>query len=63
MMNYYLQCQFPECLHGHGDEAGDAVRQGEVEHKEVDVGPTPDVWPGGLLAGCHQGHGVQDHTN
>ena len=27
----------PDCLHGDGDEAGDGVCQGQMEHQEVDV--------------------------
>ena len=29
----------------------------------MNIGPAPDVCPTGLLAGCHQGHGVENHTN
>ena len=29
----------PDGLHGQGDEAGDGVRQGEVEHQVVNIGP------------------------
>ena len=29
----------PDGLHGQGDEAGDGVGQGEVEHQVVHVGP------------------------
>ena len=53
----------PCCLHGHGDEAGDGVSQDEMEDKEVNIGPAPDVRPAGLFAGCQQGHGVENHTN
>ena len=28
----------PDCLHGDGDEAGDGVCHGQMEHQEVDVG-------------------------
>ena len=59
----YLNEQSPCCLHGHGDEAGDGVRHSQVEDKVVHIGPAPDVRPAGLLAGCHQGHGVENHTN
>ena len=62
-MNYYLYEESPGCLHGHGDEAGDGVGHGQVEDKVVHIGPAPDVRPAGLLAGCQQGHGVENHTN
>ena len=31
-------CDPPDRLHGQRDEAGDGVRQGQVEHQEVDIG-------------------------
>ena len=31
----------PDSLHGEGDGAGEAVSNGEVEHKEVHICPAP----------------------
>ena len=41
VQNYHLKCQSPECLHGHGDEAGDGVRHGQMEYKVVNIRPAP----------------------
>ena len=47
----------------YGDEAGDGISQGEVEDKVVNIGPASNGRPGGVLASCHQGDGVQEHPN
>jgi hypothetical protein len=36
MINH-LNSSSPDCLHGEGDEAGDGVRDGQVEHKVVHI--------------------------
>ena len=55
----HLNGQPPCCLHGDGDETGDCISQGQVEDKVVNIGPASDGRPGGVLASCHQGDGVQ----
>ena len=55
----HLNGQPPGCLHGDGDETGDGICQGEVENNVVNIGPASDGLPGGMLAGRHQGDGVQ----
>ena len=33
---------FPDGLHGQGDEAGDGVCHGQVEHQEVNICSAPE---------------------
>ena len=35
----YLRCELPAGLHGHHHHGDDGVRDGEVKHQIVDIGP------------------------
>ena len=39
----------PDCLHGEGDEGGDGVCHGEVEHKVVNISPNPSWNEGNII--------------
>ena len=53
----------PEGLHGQSDEADEAVRDGELQHQVVHVGPAGEAGPGRLPPRSHQRETVQHHPD
>ena len=53
----------PEGLHGQRDEADEAVREGELQHQVVHVGPAGGAGPGSPPPRSHQWKTVQNHPH
>ena len=45
----YSDADLPDGLHGEGDEAGDGVGQGQVEHDVVNISPRSENHPTAMI--------------